>query len=61
MPIYKMTLANIVVPVLLFVVLSPGILLSLPPGQPHFVQVLTHAVVFGAVYATLRMVFPQYY
>lgn len=53
--------ANLFVPVILFVVLSPGILLSLPAGQSHFVQVLTHAAVFGAVYAGLRMTFPQYY
>ena len=53
--------ANILVPVLLFVLLSPGVLLSLPPGQSHLVQVLTHAVVFGAAYMGLRATFPQYY
>jgi hypothetical protein len=52
---------NVVVPVVLFVVLSPGVLLSLPPGQSRLVQVLTHAVVFGAVYWGLRQTFPQYY
>lgn len=57
----KMIDANVIVPVILFILLSPGILLSLPPGQSHLVQVLTHAVVFGAVYTGLRMVFPQYY
>lgn len=53
--------ANVLVPVVLFVLLSPGVLLSLPPGQSHLVQVLTHAVVFGVVYTVLRSVFPQYY
>jgi hypothetical protein len=53
--------ANVLVPVILFVLLSPGVLLYLPPGQSHLVQVLTHAVVFGAVYTGLRMVFPQFY
>lgn len=53
--------ANIIVPVVLFVLLSPGVILSLPPGQSHIVQVVTHAVVFGAVYLGLRTVFPQYY
>jgi hypothetical protein len=53
--------ANVIVPVILFVLLSPGVLLSLPPGQSHLVQVVTHAVVFGAVYAGLRMTFPQFY
>jgi hypothetical protein len=52
---------NVLIPVLLFILLSPGVLVSLPPGSSHLVQVVTHAVVFGAVYATLRMVFPQYY
>jgi len=52
---------NVLVPVVLFVLLSPGVLLSLPPGQSHLVQVVTHAVVFGAVYMGLRMTFPQYY
>jgi quercetin dioxygenase-like cupin family protein len=52
---------NVIVPVLLFVLLSPGVLLSLPPGQPHTVQVVTHALVFGLVYYGLRKVFPQYY
>jgi hypothetical protein len=52
---------NVIIPVLLFILLSPGVLLSLPPGSSRIVQVVTHAVVFGAVYATLRMVFPQYY
>ena len=52
---------NVLVPVVLFVLLSPGVLLSLPPGQSHLVQVLTHAVVFGAVYWGLRTTFPQFY
>lgn len=53
--------ANVLVPVILFIVLSPGVLLSLPPGQSHIVQVVTHAVVFGAVYMGLRATFPQFY
>jgi hypothetical protein len=53
--------ANVLVPVVLFILLSPGVLLSLPPGQSQIVQVVTHAVVFGAVYFGLRKVFPQYY
>jgi hypothetical protein len=52
---------NVVIPVLLFVLLSPGVLLSLPPGQSRLVQVVTHAAVFGLVYYGLRKVFPQYY
>jgi uncharacterized membrane protein YdjX (TVP38/TMEM64 family) len=53
--------ANIFVPVILFILLTPGVLLSLPPGQSRIVQTVTHAVVFGVVYSVLRSVFPQYY
>jgi hypothetical protein len=52
---------NIIIPVLLFILLSPGVLLSLPPNSGLLTQVLTHAVVFGIVYYGLRMTFPQYY
>ena len=53
--------ANVFVPVLLFILLPPGLLLALPPGASKTVQTLTHAVVFGAAYYGLRSVFPQYY
>lgn len=52
---------NVIVPMVLFVLLSPGVLVSLPPGQSHLIQVVTHAVVFGVAYMGLRMTFPQYY
>jgi hypothetical protein len=52
---------NVIIPVLLFILLSPGVLLSLPAGAGKITQVLTHAVVFGAVYWGLRKTFPQYY
>ena len=35
----------------LFFVLTPGILLSLPPGGSKMVVAATHAVVFGAVFS----------
>ncbi len=60
MIVYKMDL-NVIVPVILFILLSPGVLLSLPPGSSRLVQTVTHAAVFGVVYTLLRMVFPQYY
>ena len=52
---------NVIVPVLLFILLTPGLLLSIPAGSSRLVQTLTHAVVFGIVYTVLRSVFPQYY
>lgn len=57
---YKMDL-NIIIPMVLFVVLTPGVLLALPPGSSLLVQSVTHAAVFGAVYYGLRKTFPQYY
>lgn len=58
--VYKMDL-NVIIPMILFVVLTPGVLLALPPGQSLLVQSVTHALVFGAVYYGLRITFPQYY
>lgn len=52
---------NVLVPVVLFIVLAPGFLLRLPAGGSNTVVTLTHAVVFGLVYAFLRRTFPQYY
>ena len=52
---------NVIIPMILFVLLTPGVLVALPPGQSLQVQAVTHALVFGAVYYGLRMVFPQYY
>ena len=60
---------NVVVPVVLFVLLSPGLLLTIPPlsrglltsGQTSVMAVLVHAVVFALVYSFLRRTFPQYY
>ena len=53
--------ANVIVPVILFIDLTPGLIVALPPGQSLLIQTLTHAVVFGVVYSALRQVFPQYY
>jgi hypothetical protein len=35
----------------LFVVLTPGVVLSLPPGQSLIVQAATHSVVFALVWS----------
>ena len=54
--------ANIVVPVLLFILLTPGLYITLPdPQSSLFVKTLTHAAVFAAVYILLRIVFTTYY
>lgn len=40
---------------LLFFVLTPGILLSLPPGGSPMTVAATHAVVFAVVHKLLHM------
>jgi hypothetical protein len=69
--VFKFTLtpADLIVPSLLFILLTPGVILTLPPsggsiffsGQTGIVSVLVHAVVFSITFASLRGVFPQYY
>jgi len=62
-------LADVLVPVLLFILLSPGVLLTLPPlkrgvfmsGETSLTSVVVHALVFAAVYMGLRKTFAKYY
>jgi len=61
-----MAIANILVPVILFILLSPGLLITIPPGafvsgKTSISAVFVHAVIFAVVYAILRKVFPKYY
>lgn len=58
--------ANIIMPVVLFVLLCPGVLLSVPgagwtPGYADMKVVATHAAVFAAAWVGLRIVFAKYY
>jgi hypothetical protein len=61
--------ADLIVPALLFVLLSPGVLLTLPPGsggvfmsgQSSPAAVAVHAVVFALVFSFMRGQFPAYY
>jgi len=39
---------------LLFFVLTPGILLSLPPGGSQMVVAATHAIVFAVVHVAMH-------
>ena len=65
----SLTTADLVVPALLFVLLTPGVVLTLPPGAKGIfmsgesspVAVGAHTLVFALVFATLRSTFPQYY
>lgn len=64
-----LTKTDLLVTTFLFVLLSPGLLLTLPPGsggafrsgQTSFASQLTHTLVFALVFAILRKQFPQYY
>ena len=61
--------ADLLVPTVLFILLSPGMLLTIPPGskgllrsgQTSIAAVAIHAIVFALVFAFLRKNFPQYY
>jgi len=55
---FNMTTADIIVPGVLFVALTPGVILSITSGQT---AVGIHAVVFSLFYALLRGQFPEYY
>jgi hypothetical protein len=64
-----LTRTDLVVTTVLFLALSPGLLLTLPPGSGGVVRSgqtsleasLTHAIVFAIVFALLRRQFPQFY
>ena len=64
-----LTKTDLLVTTSLFLALSPGLLLTLPPGsggvfrsgQTSIPAALTHAIVFAVVFALLRKQFPQFY
>ena len=64
-----LTRTDLVVTTVLFLALSPGMLLTLPPGskgvfmsgQTSPSSALMHTIVFALVFALLRKQFPKYY
>ena len=61
-----LTRNDLLVSTTLFLALSPGMLLTIPPGEvmsgkTSLPAILTHAVVFAVVFALLRKQFPQFY
>ena len=64
-----LTPTDLIVTALLFALLSPGMLLTLPPGsngvfasgQTGVAPVFVHALVFALLFAFLRKQFPQVY
>ena len=61
--------ADLIVPAVLFVLLTPGVLLTIPPagkgvfmsGQSSLLAVGVHTLVFAILFAFLRSAFPRYY
>ena len=66
---FTLTPADLIVPALLFVLLTPGVILMLPPnGGPIFfsgntglVPIMVHSLIFSIVWASMRGFFPQFY
>ncbi len=64
-----LTQTDLIATTVLFIALSPGLLLTLPPGsggifasgQTSIESVVTHSVVFALVFALLRRQFPNLY
>lgn len=65
----SLTRADILVPLVLFIALTPGVLLTIPPGskglfmsgQTSPASVAVHTLVFAVVFALLRKQYSQYY
>lgn len=65
---FTMTFADLIVPALFFVLLTPGVILTIPADGPMFfsgstgiVPVMVHSVVFSIMWASTRGLFPQFY
>lgn len=57
-----LTRADLAVTVLLFIMLSPGMLLTIPGGEGTSpIAVMVHMAVFAVVFALLRKQFPRFY
>jgi hypothetical protein len=54
------TKMDMIVPTILFILLTPGVLLTIPPSGGQ-TAVLVHAAVFAILFALLRGIFPEYY
>ena len=65
----SLTKADLIVPAVLFVLLSPGVLLTLPPGPGGVFMsrhtsssaVVMHTLVFALIFGLLRRTFPKVY
>jgi hypothetical protein len=54
--------ANIIVPVLLFILLTPGLLFELPEKKSElWIKSLTHGANFAGIYILLNVLFSDFY
>ena len=53
--------ANVIMPVLLFLVYTPGLFFTAIKNDNKYVVAVVHALLFGATYALLLTIFPSYY
>jgi hypothetical protein len=54
------TKADMIVPTVLFILLTPDVLFSLPPHGGS-TAVVTHTLIFAILFAFIRGIFPEYY
>lgn len=52
--------ANVIVPMILFFLLTPGLFYTIETNNKYG-NAAVHALVFGGVYAFLLILFPSYY
>lgn len=57
----SLTTADLIVPVVLFIALTPGVIMTLPGDTHHAIAVAVHALIFSIIFALMRGQFPQYY
>ena len=57
----SLTTADLVAPIILFIALTPGVLVTLPDATNKTLAVSVHALGFAIVFALLRGQFPQWY
>jgi len=55
------TIADLLVPGVLFALLSPGVLFTFPPGANFVEAVIVHSIAFAVIFATLRIKFSRFY
>ena len=52
---------NIIVPTILFILFTPGLLFTLPEEADKPTATIVHALIFAGSYLVLRTVFASYY